>query len=172
MTGLRSVPGVGEAAVYGGLTLLGLGVAWASVGYGLTVENGQVGPGLMPAVSGALLAVLGVALLLRNRGAGATEATARPDAGDDGEVDIYGRTPAARVRQLWTVFALLLATIVAVNLLGFLVAFGAFVLVVSTWVERRRVLSSLALTVAACAVIYAVFVVFLRVPLPPGLLGS
>lgn len=165
MIALRSDPRVGEATVYGVLTLLGVGVAWASVGFGLTLDNGQVGPGLLPAVSGALLAVLGVALLLRTRHAPAAEPA------DDDEVDIHGRTPKARIRQLWIVFRLLLATIVAVNVLGFLVAFGLFVLVVSTWVERRKLLPSLAMTVAACAVIYAVFVVFLRVPLPPGLLG-
>jgi putative tricarboxylic transport membrane protein len=167
VTGPRSVPRMGEVAVFGVLTLLGVGVAWASLDYGLTLENGQVGPGLMPAVSGVLLAALGVALLVRTRGAGPTEAATE----EDDEVDIHGRTRPARIRQLWIVFALLLATIVAVNVLGFLVAFGGFVLVVSTWVERRRVLSSLALTATACAVIYAVFVVFLRVPLPPGVLG-
>lgn len=151
--------------MYGVLTLLGVGVAWASVGFGLTLDNGQVGPGLLPAVSGALLAVLGMALLLRTRRTPAAE-----PAGDNG-VDIHGRTPEARIRQLRIVFGLLLATIVAVNVLGFLIAFGLFVLVVSTWVERRKLLPSLVMTVAACAVIYAVFVVFLRVPLPPGLLG-
>jgi putative tricarboxylic transport membrane protein len=75
------------------------------------------------------------------------------------------------VRHLWVVFGLLLAAILGVSLFGFLVSFGAFVLVVSTWVERRRLLSSLVITVAAVAFIYLVFVVFLRVPLPQGLLG-
>jgi hypothetical protein len=75
------------------------------------------------------------------------------------------------VRHLWVVFGLLLLTIVAVTVLGFLVAFGAFVLVVSVWVERRRVVGSLVITVSACALIYLVFELFLRVPLPQGLLG-
>jgi putative tricarboxylic transport membrane protein len=162
-----TTPRTGEAVVYGVLVLLGVGVTWASFGYGLTLDNGQVGPGLMPAASGTLLALLGIVLLSRTVRGEMTEARTEQDGG----VDIYGRTARARVRQLWVVFGLLLATIIAVSLLGFLVAFGAFVLIVSTWVERRRVVPSVAMTIGACAVVYVVFVVFLRVPLPPGLLG-
>ena len=165
MNALRSGRRLGEATVYGVLVLLGVGVAWASLGFGLFLDNGQVGPGLLPAISGALLAALGATLLVRTRNAPTEEPA------EVGGIDIQGRTAKARVRQLWIVFGLLLATIVAVNVLGFLIAFGLFVLVVSTWVERRKVLPSLAMTVGACAVIYAVFVVFLRVPLPPGVLG-
>jgi putative tricarboxylic transport membrane protein len=166
MTALSRVTQAGEVVAYGVLALTGAAAAITAVGYGLFVENGRVGPGLVPATGGALLAVLGVVLLLRARVAGRP---AEPPSVED--VDIHGRDKAARVRHLWTVFGLLLLTIVAVNLLGFLVAFGAFVFVVSAWVERRRLLPSAVTTVVASAVVYALFVVFLRVPLPPGLLG-
>ncbi len=166
MTTLSRITRAGEAVVYGALTIAGLTAAIVALRYGLFVDNGRVGPGLVPAAGGVLLAVLGTALLLRAR---VTGSPGEPQDADD--VDIHGRDTAARVRHLWTVFALLLVTIVAVNVLGFLVAFGAFVLVVSVCVERRRVLPSLVLTIVTCVVIHGLFVLFLRVPLPPGVLG-
>jgi disulfide bond formation protein DsbB len=166
---LRAVR-AGEVAVYGVLTLLGLVAAVVGAGYGLFQDGHKVGPGLMPTLSGALLAVLGAVLMVRaareRRAALPEEVAEAPD-----EPDLFGRTQAERVRHLWVVFGLLLLTIVAVTVLGFLVAFGAFVLVVSVWVERRRVVGSLVITVSACALIYLVFELFLRVPLPQGLLG-
>jgi len=69
------------------------------------------------------------------------------------------------------VFALLLLAILAVAGLGFLVSFGLFVLVVSVGVERRKPVTSLLIAVGACVLIYLVFELFLRVPLPTGLLG-
>lgn len=166
MTALGGVKHRGEVVAYGFLAVAGAAAAVTAVRYGLFVEDGRVGPGLVPAVSGGLLAVLGVVLLLRTRTA------ERPaDRPSVEEVDIHGRDQAARVKQLWTVFGLLLLTIVAVNVFGFLVAFGAFVFVVSAWVERRGLLPSAVTTGIACAVVYALFVFFLRVPLPPGQLG-
>jgi putative tricarboxylic transport membrane protein len=165
---LARITRAGEVVTYGALTLLGVVAAVIGQGYGLLLANGQVGPGMVPTVSGALLAVLGAVLLLR---AVREHRTSPPPPVDRESRDIFGRTEPERVRHLWLVFGLLLAAIFAVSLLGFLVSFGAFVLVVSTWVERRRLLSSLAITVGAVAFIYLVFVVFLRVPLPQGLLG-
>ena len=39
------------------------------------------------------------------------------------------------------------------------------------YVERRGAITSLAIAVGACVVIYLVFELFLHVPLPTGLLG-
>jgi putative tricarboxylic transport membrane protein len=165
---LAKVTRAGEVVTYGALTLLGVVAAVVGRGYGLLLPNGQIGPGMVPTVSGVLLAVLGAVLLVR---AIREHRTAPPAPIDRDSRDIFGRTEPERVRHLWVVFGLLLAAIFAVSILGFLVSFGAFVLVVSTWVERRRLLSSLAITVSAVVFIYLVFVVFLRVPLPQGLLG-
>jgi hypothetical protein len=169
VTTLARLTRTGEVAAYGVLTLLGVVAAVVGRGYGLVLPNGQVGPGMVPTVSGALLAVLGAVLLGRAVREHLRAPAAEPE--DPDVRDIFGRTKSERVRHLWVVFGLLLAAIFAVSALGFLVAFGAFVLVVSTWVERRRPVSSLVITVGAVAFIYLVFVVFLRVPLPQGLLG-
>jgi putative tricarboxylic transport membrane protein len=165
---LARITRAGEVVTYGALTLLGVVAAVVGRGYGLLLPNGQVGPGMVPTVSGVLLAVLGGVLTVR----AIREHRANPPQTVDRESrDIFGRTEPERVRHLWVVFGLLLAAIFGVSLFGFLISFGAFVLVVSTWVERRRLLSSLVITVSAVVFIYVVFVVFLRVPLPQGLLG-
>lgn len=178
MTLLLRVTRAGEVSAYVLLTLVGLAAAIVGSRYGIVVDNGRVGPGLVPTVSGGLLCLLGIALTLRAVREDARGDGARlPDDGTGGEgtaaedVDLSGRTSAQRVRQLWIVFGLLLVAILAVNLLGFLVSFGLLVLVISVWLERRGVVASLAVAVGACALIYVVFELFLRVPLPPGLIG-
>ena len=145
----------GEPVVWAALTLLGLVMAGAALGYGVTKEGGQVGPGFLPVVAGVLLAVLsGIAL------AKSVKEPGRPDDVDRG-----------KVRTLWTVFGMLLGALLLVPVAGFLVAFAALVLAISAFVEKRPVLPSLGVAVAASVVIYAVFVLFLDVPLPGGVLG-
>ncbi|MEV4009459.1 tripartite tricarboxylate transporter TctB family protein [Nonomuraea angiospora] len=146
----------GEAVVWAVLVCLATAMAAASFGYGITKDGGQVGPGFLPLVSGVALAVLSAACLLQSvrRAAPAAEA-------DD----------PRRVRTLWTVFAMLLVALLLVPLTGFLVAFGLLVFAVSAFVEKQRVVSAAGVAVAATLVIYAVFVLFLAVPLPGGLLG-
>ncbi|MEV4355880.1 tripartite tricarboxylate transporter TctB family protein [Nonomuraea sp. NPDC049625] len=146
----------GEAVVWAVLVCLATAMAAGSFGYGITKDGGQVGPGFLPLVSGVALAVLSAACLLQSvrRAAPATEA-------DD----------PRRVRTLWTVFAMLLVALLLVPLTGFLVAFGLLVFAVSAFVEKQRVVPAAGVAVAATVVIYAVFVLFLAVPLPGGLLG-
>jgi hypothetical protein len=162
----------GEVVASSVLTLLGAFAAVAGVGYGVLVDGGRVGPGFVPLFAGILLAGLGTAMLvvavrrvLADRGR-RQEAEAGPD------VDIFGRTAAQRVRMLWSVLGLTLLAVVLAPYGGFLVAFGLLVLGVSVLVERRRVVPSAAVAVATVAVTYAVFGLFLDIPLPVGLLGQ
>jgi hypothetical protein len=87
------------------------------------------------------------------------------------DVDIFGRTPKERGRQLVTVLVALAVAALLVPLLGFLVSFFLFSLFVSAVVERRAWLPSLIVSAVAIAAVYGVFVGFLGVPLPTGLLG-
>ncbi|MFG1710866.1 tripartite tricarboxylate transporter TctB family protein [Nonomuraea sp. M3C6] len=145
----------GESAVWALLVCLSVAMAAASLGYGITKEGGQVGPGFLPLVSGAVLAVLSAACLLQS---------VRRTAPDED-------TDPARIRTLWTVFAMLFVALLLVPLTGFLVAFGLLVFAVSAFVEKQRIVPAAGVAVAATLVIYAVFVLFLAVPLPGGLLG-
>ncbi|MCW2698760.1 MAG: hypothetical protein JWQ45_295 [Blastococcus sp.] len=86
-------------------------------------------------------------------------------------VDIFGRTAAMRGRQLVIVFVALTVSVLLVPLLGFLGSFFLLSLFISAAVERRSWISATIVSFAAVAVIYLVFVVFLRVPLPAGLIG-
>jgi Tripartite tricarboxylate transporter TctB family len=87
------------------------------------------------------------------------------------DVDIFGRTPQERGRQLVTVFAALVVACLLVPLLGFLVSFFVLSLFISAIVERRGWIPSLIVSFVAVAAVYGIFVGFLDVPLPTGLLG-
>ncbi|MCJ0702204.1 tripartite tricarboxylate transporter TctB family protein [Frigoribacterium faeni] len=185
---------IGSAALVGGL------------GYGVTVEGGEIGPGFLPAMAGGLVAVFAVLDLvgrLRRRPDRPSQAElildtrSRPDDGivlgdpldpgapttstqsihsplatdDDDGVDILGRTQRQRNRMLAVVLGLVVVTLAMVQVVGFLLAFVLLLFVVAVFVERRRVLPSALVAVAAGVVTYAIFVALLRVPLPQGLLG-
>jgi len=158
----------GEVAVYGVLTVLGAAAAVAAPSYGLEVEGNRVGPGLLPFVAGVLVAVLcGAALVQAARRVRTPEAAVAPAE----DVDVLGRDRAQRLVMLRMVFGLLLATLLLVQVLGLLLAFGLFVVAVSTVVERRPLWAAVAIAALAVAVLYGVFVEFLTVPLPRGPLG-
>ncbi|TDD33139.1 tripartite tricarboxylate transporter TctB family protein [Saccharopolyspora elongata] len=158
MSGQRSP----QVAVFGGLALVGAGFAVSAVGYGVMLPESRIGPGFLPLVAGGLLAVFSVLLLV--------EQLRRP-AAPEGGTDDFGRTPAQRMWILRRVFALLPAALLAVPLVGMVTAFGLLVLVISTWLERRKVLPALALSAVSAAAMHVIFAVVLRVPLPTGLFG-
>ena len=87
------------------------------------------------------------------------------------DVDIFGRTPKERGRQLVTVVVALVVAVLLVPLLGFLVSFFLLSLFISAIVERRRWIPSLIVSAVAVAAVYGIFVGFLGVPLPTGLIG-
>lgn len=93
-----------------------------------------------------------------------------PGPGPD-DVDIFGRTPEQRSRQLWTVSAALVVAALLVPLLGLLGSLFVLSVFVSAVVERRGWLPSLIVSFLAVAAVYGVFVGFLGVPLPTGLIG-
>jgi hypothetical protein len=87
------------------------------------------------------------------------------------DVDIFGRTPEQRARQLVIVFVALVVAVLLVPVLGFLVSFFALSLFISAVVERRGWIPSVVVSFLAVAAVYGLFVGFLEVPLPTGLLG-
>jgi hypothetical protein len=202
MTESPAKPGVAveQVVVYGLLTALGLGALVMALDYGLFLEGSRVGPGLVPAVVGALIVLVGgweLGATLRghrvphDRGlaeiVGATVEVPKPEGStqspDDGpvqvagpgpgpdDIDIFGRTPKQRGRQLLVVSVALVAAVLLVPLLGFLVSFFLLSLFISAVVEQRRWLPSAIVSFAAVAAVYGLFVGFLEVPLPTGLLG-
>lgn len=179
----------GELAAYALLVVLGVAVFVSSFSYDVFLEEKRIGPGFLPMLLGVLLVLLsGGALLSRLRSsrseqisvletiAGAedltTESAVAPPVEAEPGVDVLGRTPRHRVRQMRIVVAATFVTLLLVPYAGFLLAFGALVLFIATVVEGRSWPSALAITGVAVAVVYGVFAVFLSVPLPTGLFSS
>lgn len=193
---VRGTP-LAEVVAYGLLTALGALVFVTAFGYGIFDEKGRVEPGLLPMAAGGLLALLSaVELVARLRTGSATphaspltrldsappasapaEAAAGPtgvfppgeERGED-DVDVLGRTPEQRVRNLWVVFAAVTVTVLLAPVLGFLVAFGLLVFLIATVVEGRRLVPSAIIAAVAIAAVYGIFAEFLSVPLPQGVL--
>ena len=158
-----------EAVAFGVLTLLGAVVFGTSFGFGILGDEGRVGPGLLPMVTGLLLLLLcGGQLLVRLRRLRRAGEPREPDSG----VDVFGRTETQRVRQLWTVVVATPVVVLLVPLLGFLPALGLLVLFIAAVVERRPPLAALAIAAVAVAAGYGVFMEFLDVPLPTGAVGD
>jgi putative tricarboxylic transport membrane protein len=151
-----------QAVAFGVLALLGAAVFGTSFGYGILGEEGRVGPGLLPMVTGLLLLLLSAGQLLTRLSDGQFRRTApspEPDA-------------AQRVRRLRTVVVALPVAVLLVPLVGFLAALGLLVLFVSAVVERRPPLVAIAVTAVAVAAGYGIVAEFLDVPLPTGAVGD
>jgi putative tricarboxylic transport membrane protein len=165
-----------QAVAFGVLAVLGAAVFGTSFGYGILGEEGRVGPGLLPMVTGLLLLLLStgqlVTRVLRRGPSRRTALSSDSDADGGPGVDVFRRTEPQRVRQLWTVVGALPVAVLLVPLLGFLPALGLLVLFVSAVVERRPPLVALLVTAIAVAAGYGVFAEFLDVPLPTGAVGD
>lgn len=148
-----------------GLVVLGAGFALSAPVYGVFVEQGRIGPGFVPMVAGGLLAVLAAVLLRR-------QFSQPVSAGESGSgTDDLGRTAAQRSWILRRVFVLLPVTVLAVPVVGMVCAFGGLVLVISTWLEGRRLLPAVAFSLAVAGGVWVIFAVLLAVPLPTGIFG-
>jgi hypothetical protein len=208
-SGTRSVS-VEHAIAFGLLTALGLYAFVVGLSYGAFNEDMRVGPGLVPSVVGAGIALIagwelvatlrgrrashdhgiaevaaslaedpvapsgaaGPAAPLDEATAGGGTATPTGDEGlDDDDRDIFGRSAKTRSRQLMVVFAALVVAVLLIPVLGFLVSFFVLSVFISGVVERRPWVPSIVISLAAVLVVYAVFVLFLDVPLPTGLIG-
>jgi putative tricarboxylic transport membrane protein len=165
-----------QAVAFGVLAVVGAAVFGTSFGYGILGEEGRVGPGLLPMVTGLLLLLLSGGQLLvrlrRRRPDGHPLRTARSSVPIRQEGRSSDPGAAQRVRQLGIVVVALPGAVLLVPLVGFLAALGLLVLFVSAVVERRPPLVALLVTAIAVAAGYGVFAEFLDVPLPTGAVGD
>lgn len=164
----------GESVALLLLGLVGAYLAISSFGLGLRTNGAWVAPGTMPLAVGTPLCLIAVVRLIGLAKAGRAPVDAEPAVAEqqDDDRDIFGRTAAQRVRQLWIVIAALAVAIALVPLLGFPVAFGALVFFIATVVERQRLLVAGIVTAVSLLAVHLIFVKFLGVPLPNGLLGG
>jgi putative tricarboxylic transport membrane protein len=180
------VAGIAFTAV---LAAVGIAAVLGGIGYGAFGEEGRIGPGFLPILAGGLVAFFALFDII-----GRVRSSKTPDAlelalGDalpesvetpvedgsavelDDDLDIFGRTQKQRNRMLVMVLGIVIASLLLVNVIGFLLALGLMLFACAFVVERRKWLPSLIVTIVAVATAYLVFGVLLRVPLPQGLLG-
>jgi len=132
-----------------------------------------VGPRAAPIVIGAAMILCALALLFRGLTAPQVPVGSRsPGAGQGQHSSEAGATSGGlRQRQVLVVFGLLAAYIVAFIPLGYLLSTFVFLVAVTTYVERRRLVRNCIFAAAFAAVVYVLFNYGLKVVLPPGPLG-
>lgn len=164
------------------IAVIGIAAVIGGFGYGF-IEDGRIAAGFLPVLVGgamALFALLDVvgsfrtsekeSTLLETAQVEAVD-TVEPAPERESDLDIYGRSSKQRDRMLLMVIGIMLATVLLVPVLGFIVAFALMLIVIAVVVERRRLLPSILVSAIALAAAYGIFVLFLRVPLPTGILG-
>ncbi|GAA1856776.1 tripartite tricarboxylate transporter TctB family protein [Brevibacterium marinum] len=189
----RNRPDVADVVGTSILGVVGAAAAIMGVRYGLT-ENGQVGPGMLPFLTGTFILLASVAELFRlffarvgtsgGRMMSAVEdieATAsesigvvddsRSDQAANDELDTFGRTEKQRNRAPFYIFLTLGAALLLIPVLGLIISLAAAILFLLLVVEKQKWWTSAATTIGAAVFVYVVFGLVLSVPLPTGMLG-
>ena len=128
---------------------------------------GQTGPGYFPVIVGALLILTAAACLIQ------ALATGRP--GSPAEEAAEDAAPAQSARQTgktWHLLIFLVLYVLALQPVGFPIALTVF-LMASIWVfGYRKWLPVAGIAVALTVISYLTFIVWLKVPLPLGILSD
>ena len=140
------------------------GLALAALGAYIVVEAAQweylgpdgPGPGFFPLWYGIAMAALSLALVASSvlRAPGAEE-----------------RIDWAKAGRAFAAWLALAASVAALKLLGFLVAFAALVFFLVAVMYRQPLRVAAALALGSAAAFYVLFALALGVPLPTGMLG-
>ena len=155
-----------DAAGGAGVAILGLVYTLTALGIEPDPSSSSVvGPRVFPLLVGMLMFLGGIALaasaLIRRKPAEAVPAGAE-------------RSPSAKEvnRRLVVIFGLLTVYVLLFIPLGYLLSTFAFVLGLSMFLARRRLLVDVVFAAAFPIAVYALFTYGLRVQLPPGVLNG
>lgn len=172
-----------------GTALVGIVGAVALViglGYGFLEDDGQVGAGFLPVVTGSFILVASLAELARmyfaepaSRGLMSLTETAEQEAKaaiadhkeQAGNLDNFGRTAHERNLAIIKVFGLLLGALVLIPVIGLLLSLTTMVLAIVLWVERKPLVPAVLSTAGVLGLAYLIFIELLGVPAPQGMLG-
>jgi hypothetical protein len=136
------------------MALLGLVATALASRLGEGTATGGPGTRFLPVLVGLIVVVLGSAIALRSPAS-------------EGAVELVG--PGGTGRMAWTVGAVV-AHVLMFERLGFVLATVPFLAVLLMVYGERRGLVVLAVALGATGATYALFAVWLGVPLPAGLL--
>lgn len=185
---LADVVGTAILGVVGGVAAI------MGFGYGLTVEGGQVGPGMLPFLTGTFIFVASSAEIFRlffarvgtsgGRIMSAVEeieanaaesidavAESRPDDSSSDDLDTFGRTEKQRNRAPFYIFIAFGAALALIPVSGLIISLAAAILFLLLVVEKQKWWTSAATTIGAAVFVYIVFGLVLSVPMPTGMLG-
>ncbi|HSB67988.1 MAG TPA: tripartite tricarboxylate transporter TctB family protein [Candidatus Methylomirabilis sp.] len=156
-----------DALLAGFVLLVGIGYA----GMAWWMPRGNIsypGPGFFPALVGLFMILTSAGCLVQAIASGKSQ---DPSAVRDTPEAQAGRTtPSAG--KAWGLLGLLVAYALFLKSLGFLIAIFLFLLASIRIFGYRRWLPSLGITAAIAAISYVSFVIWLKVPLPLGILGD
>lgn len=189
----RNRPEVSDVLGTAILGAVGAVAAVMGLRYGLSVDSGQVGPGMLPFLTGAFIFLASAAEILRlffarvgtsggrimseveNIEAAASEsvgsATSMTENASGEALDTFGRNAQQRNRAPFYIFFTFGVALAIVPVVGLLIALSAAILFVLVIIEKQKWWTSATATVGAAAFVYIVFGLVLSVPLPTGLLG-
>lgn len=128
---------------------------------------GYPGPGFFPVIVGAVLVLTAAACLIQ------ALLIRRPDGPAAAAEETAALAPGSRqTARIWFLIGFLILYAMTVQPLGFPIALTVF-LVAAIWVfGYRRWLPALGIAAALTAISYLTFVVWLKVPLPLGILSD
>ncbi|MGO1568814.1 MAG: tripartite tricarboxylate transporter TctB family protein [Brachybacterium sp.] len=192
----RALPKTSDVVGTGLLAVLGLVAVIMGLGYGFMRDDGLIGPGFLPVLTGGFVLLASLAeigrLFLASKGqstAGlggmadelSAEASAAQSAahsateadleGADEERDTFGRTAKQRSRTVPLIFAILLAAMLLTQVIGMLLSLALMMFVIIIVVEKKPIVPALLTSAAVLGAAYVIFVQMLGVPLPQGVLG-
>ncbi|HWL97926.1 MAG TPA: tripartite tricarboxylate transporter TctB family protein [Nocardioidaceae bacterium] len=133
-----------------------------------------VGPQVAPLVIGAAIVVCSLVLVVQALRAPAAKAPAAESSAESSDVPSAGAEPeSARMsqRQVLVVSAIFAAYIVAFIPIGYLLSTFAFLVGLTTYVDRTKLLRNCIFAAVFSPAVYVLFNYGLQVQLPPGLLG-
>lgn len=157
------------------VVLLGLSILWRSWSYGWVLPGGEIGPGFLPGISGASMAALGTFLVIKalvtsRASFGVQESPAgqegHPTSRFDAPSGVHRQLKTPQLRRPVLVILLTLACVLAIRWVGFILAFGFFMLIVLVFVEKVGSLRAVLYAGGVSTAIWLVFVVGLQIPLP------
>ena len=129
---------------------------------------GYPGPGFFPVILGAVLILTATGCLIQALVARRTGSPASASAADDESASLGHR----QVRKTWLLLGFLVLYILALQPVGFPIAVTVFLLA-SIWVfGYRKWLPAVGIAATLTVISYLTFVMWLKVPLPLGILND
>lgn len=173
--------------------VVGLVVAVMGWGYGFQADNGQVGPGFLPVLTGGFIVAASVLELIRMfvaptspvegsfmEGVEKVEARAKEEldrakaetrGGTREELDVFGRSHKQRGRAVQLVFGVMFLAILLIPVLGLLLSMTLMTFVILRFIEGKGWIISAAVSAGAFTFFFLIFRLALSLPLPTGMVG-